>query len=223
MSIFKRIKRVVKAKANKAVSLLENEEELLEQSINDMEKEFENLNDALIKSVTTEMDTKELVDEAEKKVKLYANRAKKAAEENKDDDVIKAALNEQYKANIEYEEYKKMYDSIKEQNDNLKEKVKEININLLKMNQKKDILITKIRVAKSQKSILDSYSSINPSSNGAEFNKIEKKIQSMENEVKATEIVQEELAPTSQKFDKMWEDDERESWIDQKMSELKNN
>lgn len=221
MSIFKRFKRVMKAKANKAISLLENEEELLEQSINEMEEEFEKMNAALIQAIASEMDAKNLMNESESKMNSYHEKGVKAFEEGKEDDA-KEFFSAEYTQKIEFEEYEKMYNNIKTQNDALKDKIKELNKQKVKMSHKKDVLIAKIKVAKAQKEMQNTYSNFNTNSATGEFNKIEKKVQHMENEVKAGEIVNSELEPAVNKLDAAWEDHNRDSFVEEAIKAMKN-
>ena len=220
MGLFKRFKRVCKAKANKAMSLLENEEELLEQSINEIDKELSDVNNALINAVASELDTKNLMDEAEDKMKTCHRHGENAMSSG-NEEAAKEYFSGEYTYKIEYDEYKKMYESIKTQNEKLKEKIRIMNKKRDSMIHKKDVLIAKIKVAKAQKQIMTTYNTINPDSAAGEFTKIEKKVKHMENEVAATDIVQAELEPQIDKLDAAWEDASRDSFVQNAMNSCK--
>lgn len=193
MSIFSRIATLIKANMNDLINKAEDPEKLLNQTLMDMRDQ---LNEAKKQVAVAIADEKRLQLQYEAEAEQAREWEKKAvtAVEKGNDELAKEALS----CKITHEkmtlEYKKQWESQKEEADKLREALRSLNQKIEEASRKKNLFIARQKRAEAQKRISQTMSSLSDTSAFDTFDRMAVKVERMEAEAVATTELSEELS-----------------------------
>jgi len=181
MNLGERFVRLVKSNVDSALNSLEDPEKVLEQAVQDMQKDLTKVRQAYaeVSASTKRMSEQSRVAEAE--AQKWYQRAQLAIEKG-EDDLAREALSRR-------QQQTEMADSLKEQVaqqegsiSSLYESMKDLEAKMTEAKAKKDQIIARARTAKAATKVNDMLAGVGDSSSVAAFEKMREKVDQMEAE-----------------------------------------
>jgi len=181
MNLGERFVRLVKSNVDSALSSLEDPEKVLEQAVQDMQKDLTQVRQAYaeVSASTKRMSEQSRVAEGE--AQKWYQRAQLAIEKG-EDDLAREALSRR-------QQQVEMADSLKEQIaqqegsiSSLYESMKDLEAKMTEAKAKKDQIIARARTAKAATKVNDMLAGVGDSSSVAAFEKMRDKVEQMEAE-----------------------------------------
>ena len=145
MGIFDRISNVLKGYANSAVDALEDPKIIVEQAIRDLEEVRKDTTDAVAQCMAEEKRMSALLEEANKKVELWHNRAANALKSGNEGDA-KKALDERNSFKAQVEKLTISENNQMQQVKLLRESLDEINERVDEAKRRKENIIAQDRI-----------------------------------------------------------------------------
>jgi len=218
MSILSRIATLIKANINDLINKAEDPEKILNQTIIDMRSQ---LNEARKQVAAAIADEKRLQQQYEAEVQQAKEWEKKAmaAVEKGEDGLAKEALSRKISHEKMALEYKKQWESQKEETDKLRETLRSLNQKIEEASRKKNLLIAKQKRAQAQKRISQTMSKLSDVSAFDTFDRMAAKVERMEAEAIAATELSEELS--GEALEKKFLDLEIEDDAEKALAELK--
>lgn len=152
MGIFNRISNLLKGYANNAIDAIEDPKIVVEQAIRDLENVKKETTEAVAKCMAEEKRLQALYEEANKKIKLWHNRAANALKANNEVDA-KEALEQRNNFKIQADNLKVNLDEQSKQVDLLRESLDEINDRIDEAKRRKENIIAQDRVNKANENV----------------------------------------------------------------------
>ena len=186
MGLWDRTKTLFRAKANKAISNMENPEEILEQTIIDMKKQFVDAKKQVARAMA---DEKRLHSQVEQEKKIAADWEQKAmlALKAGKEELAREALARKGEHESTAAEYEKQWVQQKAMTDKLRQSLKQLDGKIDGAARKKNLLIARSKRAEAQKNIQETMSGMSDTSAFDAFERMEKKVEETEAETEANE------------------------------------
>lgn len=219
--IWTRIKTIFKAKANSALSNMENPEEIINQTINDMQEEYRKAKAAVAQAIAGEKRMEEKLSSAKKEAEKWQEKAKLALQKG-DEALAKEILTKYNQANTNAVEYEKEWRSQKTQVQHIKDQLRKLQKNIERARNRKDLIIAKSKRAEANKKIAETMSGIDTSSAFDAFERMENKVDDLSAEAKAAEEMNEEFGMSSDdKLETKLSELEIDSSVDDQLAKMK--
>lgn len=192
MGIFKRMVTLMKSNLNDLIDKAEDPEKMLDQLILDMQEQYTAAKSQIAQAMA---DEKKLEREYNEQLKLQEEWAKKAelAVTQQNDDLALKALKRKNEYQKLAQDYKVHLDKQKEVTDKLKNSLLELNDKIEEAKRKRELLLARAKRAKAQESINKTYSEVNDTSAFDSFERMESKIEAMEDRALANEEINDEV------------------------------
>jgi phage shock protein A len=192
MSVFSRLGTLLKSNINDLISRAENPEKILNQLIIDMR---EQLVEAKKQVAIAIADEKKVRRQLENELHMAAEWEKKAmaAVRANRDDLAGEALNRKQQHDNLSAEYRKQWEAQKLASDELRSSLRQLHLKIEEAQRKKDLLIARQRRVEAQTRIQETLKGFGDSSAFEAFDRMSKKIETMEAEAEATAELTNEL------------------------------
>jgi phage shock protein A len=184
MGIFKRMKTITKANLNGLLDGVEDPITMLNEYSREMEQEIEKGQNALARQIFVEKKQSALILETGELVAKRTRQAKLAIEQG-EDSMAKLAVQEKLIHENQLNLYQEQYEAIKQQTQNLIEKLNQLKETYNEMQHKKILLSSRANVAQSIKQIQKSTISFHTDTIARGVARAEERILMMEAEVQA--------------------------------------
>lgn len=179
MGILRRISNIFKSKTNDALDKLETPIQLLDQKIIDME---DSLNKAKVSSAQVlgnVHETKKKMEQAEKDMKDYDEKVKKAIEKN-DEGLAKKALSVKIVKEKDFIAFRQAYGQAKVRADEIKERLTALEKEIGNTRRYRDEATARYNSAKATEKVNEILAGIETKTNSVNLGDIERKIQKKE-------------------------------------------
>ena len=225
MSIFQRIKQIMKANINHMIDESEDPEKMIKQLIRDMDANIIQLRMEVAKAIATEKRLERRMEDAKKSARNWRMNAEKAVDEG-DDELARKALASNLHEEKKLEEYQSQHQKAQAVSKAMKDQLKRLEDKIQEARRKKEILIARKRTASAQTEALksaqnirdasgkaDSYMNAVPSEGAATFDSVEDKIIDMEAEAEALHELAQRDPSLEETFDLAQEEDKVNSML----------
>ena len=180
MGIFSRLKTVVSANVNDAISKAEKPEKMLNQLIIEMQEQLLQSKKAVALAIADEKKLERELANQEAQSKDWENKAMLAVRAGKDDLAREALLRKQEYDNAALE-YRKQWESQRDSVEKLKESLRELQNKIEEAQRKKNLLIARAKRAEAQQKIQDTMSSVSGNRSAFDaFDRMAQKVDQME-------------------------------------------
>jgi phage shock protein A len=167
MSIFSRIFKIGQAHANRALDKLEKPEVMLDQAIEDKEKQIRDAKKSIQGCIATERQTKKQLETEKAEKFAWEQKAQAALKAGKEDLAVKAlqrATEHEQKATALQTNWQQQRDAVEE----LKKDVFKMEDELAEFRRNKDFIVAQSKAADVKKSIYEAKAKISKSGRGAD-------------------------------------------------------
>jgi phage shock protein A len=188
MSIFERISLLFRSNVNAVVSKAEDPEKVLNQLIEDMKKEFAEAKKLAAVAIAEERKLFRQMDKAQAEARTWEQKAVQALHGGRED-LAKAAMQKKVAAEGSVTELQPLWNQQKSAADQLRDALVKLNERIDEANRKKNILIARAKRAEAQKQIQTAMGSIGTSSAFSHFERMETKVERLEAEADASELL----------------------------------
>lgn len=193
MSIWQRIKTLIKGNINDVISSAEDPAKILEQLILDMRQQFQDARKEVAVAVADEKRLKRQYEKEQAKATDWEGKVKTAIIAGDDELARKGLAKKLEHEKITAEFYKQWQAQVK-QVGQLREALKRLNEKIQEAGRKKNILIARQRRAEAQKRIQDTMSGMNDASAFDGFSRMEERIEQIEAEADAAAELSEDMS-----------------------------
>lgn len=184
MGLFDRVSRVIRSNLNAIVASAEDPEKVLEQAIEDMQRDYEQMKKAVVQAIASREQVQKQLDQAEEEASKWHKRAQLALQED-NEELARAALGRK-KTNVETATtLQTQLDSQRIQIDALKQNLVALETKISEARSKKDMLKARASAAKANEQLQNTMGQLNTSSSLEAFERMEEKISMMESRSKA--------------------------------------
>jgi phage shock protein A len=222
MGLWERTKTLFKARANALISKAEKPEEILEQAIVDMKRQFVEARKQVAAAMADEKRLATSVEQERRVALEWQEKAVLAVKAGRDDLGREALVryNEHAQLAVEYEKQLTAQSAMTEK---VKTSLQDLNRKIDEASRRKNLLVARARRAEAQKSIQDTMSGMSDTSAFDTFQRMEKKVDQLEAEADASEQLGGELSGGDQlsKDFKELEAGARTDLADRQLAELK--
>ncbi|MEC9396283.1 MAG: PspA/IM30 family protein, partial [Myxococcota bacterium] len=184
MSIWQRIKTLLKGSINDVISSAEDPAKILEQLIIDMRQQFEEARKEVAVAVADEKRLKRQYDKERVKASDWETKVKNAIIAG-DDELARKGLAKKIESEKISAEFHGQWQAQVKQTEQLREALKRLNEKIQEAGRKKNLLIARQRRAEAQKRIQDTMSGMTDASAFEGFARMEERIEQIEAEADA--------------------------------------
>lgn len=193
MSIFDRIKTVIKSNVNEAISKAEDPKKMLNQLIYDMGEQYNKAKIDVAQAISDEKKLKRQYEEEKGKMDMWAKRAELAVQKG-DDRLALEALGRKKEYEGLVVQYEQQWTQQKQATDALKSRLRDLSNKIEEAKRKKNLLIARQKRAEAQKSIQRTMSSMSDTSAFDTFSRMEEKVTTIETQAEAEFELDNDLA-----------------------------
>lgn len=179
MGIFDRITMVLKSNINDLISKAEDPEKMLNQIMEDMERDHMEIKTAVAQTIATEKQLGAKYKENQDQADGWAKKAELAVSKG-DDNLAREALNRKGIFAQTADGFKKQWDAQKAQADGMKAKLAQLEGKINEARIKKDLLIARNRQATAEEAISKTMSKMDTASSMNAFDRMEEKVMAKE-------------------------------------------
>lgn len=218
MGIFQRLMTVIKANLNALIGRAENPEKVLDQLLLDMRSQLAKTKQDVAAAIADEKKLQAQVDKEKKSSEEWERRAMLAVQEGRDD-LAKQAL---MRHNEHVQHAQQLHDTWlrhKSDTEALKDSLRQLNDRIEEAKRKKNLLVARQRRAEAQSRIQETMSSMSDRSAFETFDRMEERIEEMEQQALAAAELAGEL--TGDSLAKQFKELEYTGSADQQLLELK--
>ncbi len=219
MSMLDRISLLFRSNVNAMVSKAEDPEKVLNQLIEDMKKEFAEAKKSAAVAIAEERKLYRQIEKAKDEARSWEQKAVQALHAGRED-LAKAAMQKKLAAESSVTELNPLWTQQKSAADELRQALVKLNERIDEANRKKNILIARAKRAEAQKQIQTAMGSIGTSSAFSHFERMETKVERLEAEADASELLGEVDKGLDQEF-KQLESQSQDTEADLALLELK--
>jgi phage shock protein A len=220
MGFFKRMKTLVKGKANQTMDTLEdkNIEAIVKEEIRKIKEEFREAKSAVAQSITLVKEAEVKSNKAEEEKDHWTNRAKQALESG-NEELARKALEKKQEAEKDYNKYQEQVVERRKNADIHKKKVKKLQERIEEAEDRQDELIAAAETAKATKDINQTMSGWGKESASDNLNRLKKRVTKMEAEAQASDELYEDLKEDD--LETQFEKIENKDSVDDELTKLK--
>lgn len=179
MSIFKRVKTIVKADIHELLDKVEDPISLLNQYMRELDEQVEKAKDALGNQLYLEKRHAQLVAEVSAVV-LKRTRQAELAVEKGEDAIARIALQEKLLQETKLKLYQEQYESIKQQTSVLREQIDSLLEKHNELSNRRLVLLSRAHAAKAQQQLQAAILSFNADDALKGFNRVENYVRKLE-------------------------------------------
>jgi phage shock protein A len=218
MGIFQRLVTVIKANLNALIGRAENPEKVLDQLLIDMRGQLAKTKQDVAAAIADEKRLQAQVEKEKKASEEWERRAMLAVQESRDD-LAKQAL---IRHNEHLQHAQQLHETWlrhKADTEQLKDSLRELNDRIEEAKRRKNLLVARARRAQAQHRIQETMSSMSDRSAFESFQRMEERIEEMEQQALAAAELAGEL--TGDTLQRQFEELEYKGSADQQLLELK--
>lgn len=201
MGIFSRIADIFKANVNDALDKAEDPEKMLKQMIIEMEESVNKATLAVANAIANEKSLERKLEKARQESKDWEQKAIIALQSNRED-LAKSALEKKAIAERNFKDLEPIYAQAKATSDKMRQQLNTLKAKLDEARSRQSTLIARSQAAKAQKQISQAFSGVG-SDAFSKFDKYEQKIEKIEAEAEAFEVIAGENANLDDEFKKL--------------------
>lgn len=220
MGFFKRMKTLVRGKANQAMDNLEdkNIEAIVKEEIRKMKEEYREAKRAVAKSITLVKEAEAKSNKAKEEIEHWTDRAKQALQSEKDD-LARKALEKKQEAERDYNKYREQVTGRRKNADIHKAKVKQLQERIEEAEDRQDELIAAAETAKATKEINETMSGLGKETASDNLDRLEKRVTKIEAEAEASDELYEDLKEDD--LESQFKELENEGSVEDELAKLK--
>ena len=218
MSFFKRISTVFKANVNHALTQVEDPEQILTQTILEMNEQLVNAKQKVAGAIADEKRLQKQYQESAAQAKQWEEKATSAVEKERDD-LAREALSRRNEHQQLADEYNVQWEKQKQAVDQLKQHLQALQRKIEEASRKKNLLIARQKRAKAQKQIHETMAGMKESSAFDAFERMEQKVDETEARADAVAEMAEDSADT--KLEDEFAELETKNSVDDDLAALK--
>ncbi len=218
MGIFQRLMTVIKANINALIGRAENPEKVLDQLLLEMRGQLAKTKQDVAAAIADEKKLQAQVEKEKKAADEWERRAMLAVQEGRDD-LAKQALMRHNEHLQHAQQLHETWLRHKADTESLKDSLRELNDRIEEAKRKKNLLVARQKRAQAQTRIRETMSTINESSAFERFQRMEERIEEMEQQALAAAELAGEL--TGDTLSRQFEELEFKGSADQQLLELK--
>lgn len=192
MSFFARLGTLLRANINDLISRAEDPEKILNQLILDMREQMTEAKKQVAQAIADEKRLHKQVENQETEAREWERKAMLAVRAGRDDLAVEA-LNRKTQADALVDEYRKQWTMHKAATDKLRSALLQLQNKIDEAGRKKELLIARKRRAEAQKRIQETMKGFGDTSAFDAFDRMAKKVETMEAEAEAAAEINEEL------------------------------
>jgi len=193
MSIWQRIKTLLKGSINEVISNAEDPTKILEQLIIDMRQQFQEARKEVAVAVADEKRLQRQYDKERQKASEWESKVKNAIIAG-NDELARRGLAKKLESEKISAEFHGQWQAQVNQTGQLREALKRLNQKIQEAGRKKNLLIARQRRAEAQKRIQDTMSGLNDASAFESFARMEERIEQIEAEADAAVELSEDMS-----------------------------
>lgn len=201
MGIFSRIADIFKANVNDALDKAEDSEKMLKQMVIEMEESVNKATLAVANAIANEKSLERKLEKAKQDTKDWEQKAVIALQSNRED-LARSALEKKAIAERNYKDLEPIYAQAKATSDKLRQQLNTLKAKLEEARSRQSTLIARSQAAKAQKQISQAFSGVG-SDAFSKFDKFEQKIEKVESEAEAFEMLSSENTNLEDEFKKL--------------------
>jgi len=187
MGIFSRIADIFKSNVNDALDKAEDPEKMLKQMVIEMEESVNKATLAVANAIANEKSLERKLEKARQETKEWEQKAMIALQSNRED-LARAALEKKAISERNYRDLEPIYAQAKSTSDKLRQQLNALKAKLEEARSRQSTLIARSQAAKAQKQISQAFSGVG-SDAFSKFDKYEQKIEKVESEAEAFEML----------------------------------
>ncbi|MBN1639026.1 MAG: PspA/IM30 family protein [Ignavibacteriales bacterium] len=215
MGLFSKFVDIIKANINDLLDKAEDPEKMIKLMIVEMQEAVVKATSALAQAMGNRNRLQQQYLAAEKQAEHWQQQARLALEKGKED-LAREALNKKVISESNAAQFKAMYESAEKDTAKLKEQVDQLKQKLEEARMKESMLIARSQTAKAKKEIAKKVGGLDQNS-FAKFDKFEEKIIKIEAEAEAFS----EMADAETKVRDQFRELEKEGKVDEELEKLK--
>jgi phage shock protein A len=206
MGFFKRLFRIGQANVNAALDSMEEPVKMIEQILRELEDDLAKVTAAVTTQMAVEKRFERELKEASETVEKRDQQARKAMEKG-EEDLAREALLDKKRYTEKRDALQSNYDIAKANSDKLRKQLQNMKDKVDEMKAQKGTLVAQAQAARATKKINETMSTVGGNNAGANFARMEEKIQQMHDEANAAQ----ELADDGKSLDDKFSDMLKES------------
>ncbi len=215
MGIFKRVRDITMSNVNSMLDKAEDPVKMLDQYMQDMEKEITSSETAVAKQIALVKKLEKQLHEAESMVKKREEQAMQAIEQGKED-LARRALEDKKNHNSKLDSLKAQSDNAHKNADELRRKLNEMKTEYENLETKKETLQARAEAAKAQNTINQAVSGFGTENARKGFDKMEEKVLDLESKAEASAELRDDANDLDKEFEKLGRSD-----VDDELAALK--
>ena len=179
MGFFDRLSRLFRANANAAISSMEDPAKILDQSVDDMQRDLVKLRQAVATAIASQKRIQNQAEQAEAQSKTWYERAELALKKN-EEDLAREALSRRKTYQDTATALNTQLQSQSAQVEGLKKSLVALEAKIAEAKTKKDMLKARAQAAKAQEQLQSAVSGLGTDNAMAAFERMEEKVQTLE-------------------------------------------
>ena len=188
MSLFERISLLLRSNVASLLNRAEDPEKVLDQLMQDMNKEFVDAKKQVALAIADERKLSKQVENARREASQWEAKAVTALNAGKED-LARGAMERKLQFTQEADQYQILWDQQKNAAGALREKLVQLNEKIDEAKRKKGLLAARAQRAEAQMKIQEALGNAGTSSAMSHFERMERKVEEMEAEADATELM----------------------------------
>lgn len=201
MSIFKRMSDIIKANLNDLLDRAEDPEKMLKQMVIEMEQSVNKATLAVAQAIANEKSLERKLEKARKDKEDWEQKAVLALQSGRED-LAKAALEKKAVCDRNYNDLLPILEQARQTSVKLRQQLDQLKNKLEEARTRQSTLIARSQAAKAQKQIAQSFSGVGTDA-FSKFDKFESKIEQLEAEAQAFELLAGENTSLEDEFKKL--------------------
>ena len=219
MGFFKRIFRIGQANVNAALDQMEEPVKMIEQILRELEDDLAKVTAAVTTQMAVEKRFERELKEAEETVEKRDQQARKAMERG-EEELAREALLDKKRYTEKRDSLQKNYDIAKANSDKLRKQLQNMRDKVEEMKAQKGTLVAQAQAARATQKINQTMSSVGGNNAGANFARMEEKIQQMHDEANAAQELADDGKSLDDKFADMLKESENHD-VDDELAALR--
>jgi phage shock protein A len=220
MGILQRMKTLIAANINHLISKSEDPQKMLEQVMLDMRKQFAEAKQQVAVAIADEKRLEKQCENEKRMAGEWEERAMKALKAGEENLAKEALARKQEHANRALE-FEKHWIAQKQATEQIRASLMQLNVKIEEARRKKDLLVARAKRAEAQKTIQETMSGLSDNSAFDTFDRMEKKVETIEAEAEATTQMAGEFAVGGDDLEKKFKELDKGTDTDTALLELK--
>ncbi len=218
--VIDRMRNLLRMNINAALDDAENPTKALNLIVEDMRSEIHDAKKQVAEAIAQEKLVKRQVEDAEKTAAAWQERAETAIKSG-DDGLAREALTEKAKAQAQVDALAPQWEGLKNSNEELKQELLAMQERFADVQQKKDVLIAKTKIAEARSTAASSAPTVFSDQSRVMLDRAEEKVRSMEAKAEAEREVAQVHSATAKALDEL-DRKGKDLDIDNELARLKN-